>query len=74
MDFGMLWLDDDSKRPFEEKVKRAAEYYRGKYGRKPNFCLVNQKSLKETKSLGKISIVPDQSILPNHFLIGLKSI
>ena len=73
MDFGMLWLDDDAKRPFEEKVKRAAEFYRGKYGRKPNFCLVNQKSVKEAVNLDKINIVPDKSVLPNHFLIGLKT-
>ncbi len=73
MEFGMLWLDDDAKRPFEDKVKRAAEYYKGKYGRKPDFCLVNQKTVKEAVNLGKISVVPDRSISPNHFLIGLRT-
>lgn len=72
MDVGMLWLDDDRKRPLDEKVKLAAEYYLGKYGRKPNCCLVSHQSVKESIHVGKINIIPDQTISPNHFLIGLR--
>lgn len=74
MDVGMLWLDDDAKRPFEEKIKRAAEYYKGKYGRKPNLCLVPQNSVEASTKIGKINIIPDQSISPHHFLIGLRTV
>lgn len=74
MDIGMLWLDDDAKRPFDEKIKRAAEYYRNKYGRKPNLCLVHQKSANETTVVGKINVIPDPSISLHHFWIGLKSV
>ena len=37
MDTGMLWYDDDRQRTLEEKVRRAADYYRHKYGQ-THFC------------------------------------
>ena len=45
MNVGMLWLDDDAKRPLEEKVTRAVEYYEQKYGQLPELCLVNPTQL-----------------------------
>lgn len=71
MNVGMLWLDDDKKRPFDEKVVRAAEYYQTKYGRSPNICFVNKKMLKEEKSVGKITVSPVRSVLPHHFWLGV---
>jgi hypothetical protein len=41
MDIGMLWYDDDKQRRFDEKVARAVEYYRAKYGVQPTECYVN---------------------------------
>ena len=49
MNVGMLWLDDDRKRSLDEKVNRAVEYYREKYGRMPEMCLVNKGMLAEEK-------------------------
>lgn len=72
MEFGMLWLDDHKKRPLEEKIKLAAQYYRGKYGRKPDTCFVNQKTITNNKKVGKIIVIPDKTVLPHHFLIGQK--
>jgi hypothetical protein len=45
MDIGMLWYDDDGKRPLDEKVARAAAYYRAKYGVQPTECYVNPGTL-----------------------------
>ena len=81
MDIGMLWLDDDKQRPFEEKVSRAADYYREKYGRFPELCLVNSKMLdedvvspSENKKVGRIEVQPTQTVLPHHFWLGMKAV
>ena len=42
MDIGMLWYDDDHKRPIGEKVARAVEHYKTKYGVVPTVCFANQ--------------------------------
>ncbi|MCA9874063.1 MAG: hypothetical protein H6659_00215 [Ardenticatenaceae bacterium] len=73
MNVGMLWLDDDRQRSLDEKVNRAAEYYQEKYGRSPELCLVNQKSLSEKKTVGHIEVQPAQTVLPHHFWLGMKS-
>ncbi len=77
MDVGMLWLDDDRKRPFAEKVRRAAEYYENKYGRFPTTCMVHcdmsahlDMGAKE-KSVDKITILPTLTVLPHHFWLGI---
>ena len=40
MKTGMLWFDADTRRAFDEKVERAVDYYRQKYGDTPDLCLV----------------------------------
>ena len=72
MNIGMLWLDADSRRPFEEKVQRAADYYQEKYGRLPNMCMVNTKTSIPTAHVGRIEIKTAQNILPHHFWLGVK--
>jgi hypothetical protein len=70
---GLLWLDDDKRRTFEEKVQRAAEHYREKYGRLPELCLVNSSMLEDAKSVGKIKVVPIHTVLPYHFWLGMNT-
>jgi len=69
---GMLWLDDDKKRPFTEKVQRAAQYYREKYGLTPNICLVNPNQLAEEQCVGGIAVKPARNVLMHHFFIGVE--
>ncbi|HFE66066.1 MAG TPA: hypothetical protein ENJ93_02290 [Chloroflexi bacterium] len=71
MNVGMLWLDDDRQRPLEEKVSRAADYYREKYGRLPELCLVNPKMLAEEKNVGRVRVQPKNSVLLHHFWLGM---
>jgi hypothetical protein len=73
MNVGMLWLDDDRNRSLEEKVSRAVEYYREKYGRMPEMCLVNKEMLSAEKLVGKVNVQPIANILPHHFWLGMKS-
>lgn len=71
MNIGMLWLDADRGRSFDEKVQRAAEYYTEKYGRFPELCLVNTAALLGEKKVGQIMVKPVKTVLPNHFWLGI---
>lgn len=72
MNVGMLWLDDDRNRSLDEKVSRAVAYYREKYGRMPELCLVNKTMLAEEILVGKVSVQPQSTILPHHFWLGMR--
>ena len=71
MNIGMLWLDDDKSRSIEEKVKLAADYYRQKYGKKPNMCYVNTKAIETEIKVGKVAVLPAGHIRPQHLWIGV---
>ena len=76
MNVGMLWFDNDPSTALVNKVTRAADYYRQKYGRVADLCMVHPSMLGEVaKSIddlhaGKISVRPNRSILPGHLWIG----
>lgn len=70
MNTGLMWLDTDRKRSLEEKVKRAAEHYREKYGRLPELCFVNSALLAEDKKVGRVLVQPSKTVLPGHFWLG----
>jgi hypothetical protein len=74
MKSGMLWLDADARRTFEEKVQRAVDYYREKYGTTPDLCLVNTASFtEEEKSIGAVIVQRTRTVLPHHFWVGLSA-
>ncbi|MCB9444925.1 MAG: hypothetical protein H6669_11880 [Ardenticatenaceae bacterium] len=73
MNIGMLWLDDDKKRPLAEKVQRAADHYWEKYGRFPELCLVNNQMLADEQLVGKIKVQPVRTVLRDHFWLGMQS-
>ena len=69
---GMMWFDNDPKTELKQKVALAAEYYRSKYGRTPDVCLVNPGMLAEPAILaGKIQVRAMKTILPGHLWIGV---
>lgn len=69
---GMMWFDNDPKTTLADKVHQAAEYYRSKYGRIPDLCLVNPNMLPESEAQeGKIHIRSLRSVLPGHLWIGM---
>lgn len=73
MKIGMMWLDSDKNRTLDEKVKRAAEYYHDKYGTPPDLCLVNNKVIKESRKVGRVTVEAAKTVLPNHFWLGMAS-
>lgn len=72
MDVGMLWLDDDGRRPLAEKVRRAAEYYESKYGQVPNYCMVNTSMTADSVTVDAIEVAPTRMVLPHHLWLGIK--
>jgi len=58
MDIGMLWYDDDAKRQLDEKVARAAEYYRAKYGVAPTECYVHPGMLGDSQPAVAAGVPP----------------
>ena len=71
MNVGMLWLDADAKRPFDEKVQRAVDYYEEKYGRFPELCFVNSKSFPDETKVGRVLVKPTALVLRHHFWLGM---
>jgi hypothetical protein len=68
---GMLWFDE-SKESFENRVLRAASFYRRKYGKEPTFCFANPKTNgAEEKTLDGLEIRTERTIMPDYFLIGV---
>jgi len=73
MDIGMLWYDDDKKRTLEEKIARAAEYYRVKYGVSPNRCFVHPTLVDDGKLTiaGGVRLSANRTIIKDHFWLGI---
>lgn len=72
---GMLWFDNDPATTLSAKIQRAAEYYRKKYGRLPDLCLVHPGMMgKGEKQLefGKLIVRPYRPVVPGHLWIGVE--
>ena len=73
MHFGMLWYDNASGIPLEERLERAADFYRRKYGRVPNLCLIHPSMLDSASvRLGKLTVRAYAPILRGHLWIGVE--
>jgi hypothetical protein len=87
MNAGMLWFDNDPKTALTAKIERAADYYRHKYGRDPNLCLIHPSMLPADQNMenpaseggasgnpgtGKIMVRPYRPVLPGHLWIGVE--
>ena len=42
MHTGMLWFDNDPRTTLSVKIQKAMDYYRQKFGRIPDLCLVGE--------------------------------
>lgn len=71
MKTGMLWLDADARRTLDEKVERAVDYYRQKYGATPDLCLVNTTTFTEEElKVGLVKVQRTRAVLPHHFWLA----
>ncbi len=73
MKVGMLWFDSNRGVEFGVRIERASRFYSEKYGRKPNVCLVNPRTLPQEApgEVGALKIGTSSSVLPDHFYIGV---
>jgi hypothetical protein len=81
MNIGMLWFDNDPKAGLNMKIKRAASYYRDKYGASPTLCYVHPSMITNGNGKDKDGLVTaglevktTPSVLPNHFWIGVNGV
>jgi hypothetical protein len=71
----MLWFDNDPRTTLSVKIQKAMDYYRRKFGRAPEICLVHPGMLEmgqKQLALGKVTIRAYQSVIPGHFWIGVE--
>lgn len=74
MDVGMLWYDAAPGPALGDRIQHAADYYRDKYGKDPDLCMVNP-SLKHEglpRRLGGMEIRTSRSVLAHHFWLGVR--
>jgi mevalonate pyrophosphate decarboxylase len=73
MNTGMLWFDNDPKTRLAAKIERAVDYYRQKYGRDPDLCLLHPSMVEKGSSeTFKITVRAYAPVLPGHFWIGIE--
>lgn len=79
MNAGMLWFDNDPKTALTAKIERAVDYYRHKYGRDPNLCLIHPSMLPKDEKMGSdppetgnVVVRPYRPVLPGHLWIGIE--
>ena len=79
MHYGMLWYQSNPKMTLAEKVTEAALYFKKKYGRTPDMCLINTKDAAKLPAgtpnqvdvEGRtVHIRSWKGILPSHLCLG----
>ena len=72
MQAGMMWFDNDKSTSLNIKIKTAAKYYRKKYGKMPDLCMVNPSMIPDDLPKdAKMTIRPYQPIVSGHLWIGV---
>ena len=74
MKIGMLWFDGDLQVDLGVRIERAAIYYRDKYGRSPNLCVIHSSTAGENHpdSVIGVDVHTSAAVQPDHFWVGLK--
>ena len=81
---GLLWYDDDLRRPLAIKLAEASERYRERVGYEPTTCLLNPAQIPAappTSGRGSrkkanipaitLNLVSDEHLRPNYFFVGV---
>jgi len=81
MNIFMLWFDNDPKASLQEKILKAVEYYRRKYDRHPEVCLISQASANENPGLQSVKFENQEiavrvwrGTLSHHFWVGVEDV
>jgi len=75
MHTGMLWFDN-SQTSLAAKVRKAASYYKKKYSRDAEMCLVHPSMLgdQSPEDVDGITIRAYRPVLPGHLWIGVEEL
>jgi hypothetical protein len=73
MKVGMLWFDAEQSQPLEDRLARAASYYRQKYGAQPNVCFMHPSVAagQAQEAVPGMALRTDKAVLPYHFWMGV---
>lgn len=84
MKIGMLWYEKGALESLSQKVQKAVDYYREKYGRAPNRCFVHPSMLpwpgqdgpvdEQSRLIGPVELIGSEQVRPNHFWIGFQAV
>ncbi len=81
MHVGMLWFDNSPNVNLVTKINKAVDYYRRKYHREPNLCLIHPSMISDGKAgtdasnldhVTGMTIRPYRPVLPGHIWIGIE--
>lgn len=73
MDIGMLWRDDDKKRPLKEKIMGALGFYRQKYHQDATDVHVHPSALADGQPDVPARVHADPHIQPHEFWLGVEN-
>lgn len=68
---GLLWFDDDLKRPLAAKLDEAVERYEERFGARPTSVHLHP-AQAEGLSHGRLHVLGDVNLRRNHFLLGME--
>ena len=73
MKVGMMWYDGGGE-GLAQRVLRAVNYYRDKYGGQPNVCFVHPSGAEggELQEMDSIRVRPSELVLPGHLWVGIE--
>lgn len=74
---GLLWYDDDARRPVPQKIAEAVARYHERVGGRPTVCQLNPRQAAalasvKTAALPQLRLVPDETLRSNYFLVGIE--
>lgn len=75
---GLLWFDGNDGKSLEERLERAAQHFKNKFGVRPNACYLHPSTLfanlpfSEEFVVNGIRLYESNSVLPDHFWLGLE--
>ena len=67
------WEDHDPNIIVGKKIEAAIERYVLKMHTPPDICRVNSELDFKPRRVGRVKIMRDKLVQPNHFLVGVKS-
>jgi hypothetical protein len=73
MHTGMLWFDN-SQTALNVKIQKVVDYYKKKYGRSPDLCLVHPSMLNANQrqfEIDKLTVRTYRPALPGHIWVGI---